>query len=135
VAWWRRRQALETAVHRWDAQAAVSSGPDPVEAKLAVDGIEELLVDFLPGMLSARPVEGLKGTFHAHATDTTGEWWLDFDAPGEAARHEHAKADTAVRGPAAGLYLWMLNRQSPEEAALDVFGRAETVSLWQAIKL
>jgi uncharacterized protein (TIGR03083 family) len=135
VAWWRRRQALETAVHRWDAQTAESRGPDPVATELAVDGIDELLVDFLPGILSARPVDGLTGTFHAHATDTTGEWWLDFDAPEVAARREHAKADTAVRGPASGLYLWMWNRQSPDEAGLEVFGRAATVPSWRAITL
>jgi uncharacterized protein (TIGR03083 family) len=133
VGWWRRRQALETAVHRWDAQAAAPSDPVALAAELALEGIDELLLEFLPGILSSRPVEGLKGTFHVHATDAPGEWWLDFDAPRTAARREHAKADTAVRGPASGLYLWMWNRQSPDAGGLEVFGRPETVTAWRAI--
>jgi uncharacterized protein (TIGR03083 family) len=136
VGWWQRRQALETAVHRWDAQEAAAVAPvAPIDAELAVEGIDELLTEFLPGLLSSGAPDGLKGTFHLHATDTPGEWWLDFDASGLATKREHAKADTAVRGPASGLYLWLWNRQSPEEAGLDVFGRPETVTAWSGIKI
>jgi uncharacterized protein (TIGR03083 family) len=140
VGWWRRRQALETAVHRWDVQAAgagaagAAGAADPIGPELAVEGVDELLVEFLPGILSARPVEELTGTLHLHATDTTGEWWLDLDAEGLTTRREHAKADTALRGPASGLYLWLSNRQTPEEAGLEVFGRAETVAAWPAVR-
>jgi uncharacterized protein (TIGR03083 family) len=135
VGWWQRRQALEMAIHRWDAQSAAGATPAaPIDAELAVDGIDELLEEFLPRVLSS-PVEGLKGTFHLHATDTPGEWWLDFAAADLATRREHAKADTAVRGPASGLYLWLWNRQTPEEAGLDVFGQTETVTAWRSIRI
>jgi uncharacterized protein (TIGR03083 family) len=136
VGWWQRRQALETAVHRWDTQSAVGGTPAaPIGAALAVEGIDELLVEFLPRLLSSAGGEGLKGTLHLHATDTPGEWWLDFDAAGVATRREHAKADTALRGPASGLYLWLWNRQSPEAAGLEVFGRPETVTAWRSIRM
>ena len=132
VGWWLQRQALETAVHRFDSQTASRPHPDPIGAELAVTGIDELIIQFLPRLAQ---IEELKGTFHLHATDVPGEWWLDFDAPGLAARREHAKADTAVRGPASGLYLWMWNRQSPEDAGLEVFGRTETVAAWRSVTI
>ncbi len=91
-----------------------------------------MLADFLPRALAANPAEALTGTLHLHATDTPGEWWLDFGAEGLATRREHAKADTAVRGPASGLYLWLWNRQTPEAAGLEVFGRVETADAWPA---
>jgi uncharacterized protein (TIGR03083 family) len=135
VGWWRRRQALETALHRWDAQAAAGQDPAPIAAQLALDGIEELLSEFAPGLLEGRDRGELAGSFHVHATDASGEWWLDFDAPDQPPKREHAKADTAVRGPASGLYLWLWNRQTPEEAGLEVFGRREVADAWREVKI
>jgi uncharacterized protein (TIGR03083 family) len=135
VGWWLRRQALETAVHRWDAQAAAGLAAAPIPPELAAEGIDETLADFVPGALSSRPVAELTGTLHLHATDTPGEWWLDFRADGLVTRRQHAKADTALRGPASGLYLWLWNRQTPEQGGLEVFGRSQTVAAWQAVKL
>jgi uncharacterized protein (TIGR03083 family) len=135
VSWWRRRQALETAVHLWDVQTAIGANPDPIEADLAAAGVDEYLTEFLPARLPALAVEGLTGTLHVHATDTPGEWWLDLDAEHLDTRRDHAKADTAVRGPAAGLYLWLWNRRSPDAAGLEVFGRAETVEAWKSVKI
>jgi hypothetical protein len=121
--------------------AGAPSDAGPIAAELAVRGVDEFLADFLPRAFSAHPTApattgALTGTLHLHATDTPGEWWLDFAAEGLATRREHAKADTAVRGPASGLYLWLWNRQAPEAAGLVVFGRAETVGAWpDAVKL
>jgi uncharacterized protein (TIGR03083 family) len=133
VRWWMRRQALESAVHRFDAQLAAGA-TTRVDPPLALEGIEEFLTAFLPGVLTQRPVDGLTGTFHVHATDAEGEWYMDLDAK-EPARHEHAKADTAVRGPASGLYLWLWNRQTPEEAGLETFGDGAVVEAWRAVKV
>ncbi|MGH9055516.1 MAG: maleylpyruvate isomerase family mycothiol-dependent enzyme [Acidimicrobiales bacterium] len=138
AGWWRRRQALETAVHRFDAQNATGAA-GPVPADLAAEGVDEMLTELLPTMVSRRPVEGLTGTVHLHATDipegAPGEWWLDFDAEGLDARREHAKAGTALRGPASGLYLWVWNRQTPQEAGLEVLGESALVDTWRSITL
>jgi len=44
---WPRRMAHETAVHRWDAQMALGLS-EPIEAKLAADGITEVIDTWLP---------------------------------------------------------------------------------------
>ena len=133
AGWWCRRQALESAVHRFDAQSAsgTPAGLDPV---LAAEGIDEYLTGLLPRIARNQSIEGMTGTFHVHTTDTDGEWSLDFDAEGLAVRHEHSKADTAIRGPASGLYLWILNRQTVDEAGLEVFGDRSVVDGWGGLR-
>jgi uncharacterized protein (TIGR03083 family) len=133
VGWWRRRQAMETAVHRWDAQDAAGLPADVVAAELATEGIDEVLTDFVPRALAGPGAPLLTGTLHLHATDTPGEWWLDFGGDVLVTRREHAKADAALRGPASGLYLWLWNRQTAAVAGLEVFGRTETVDAWSAM--
>ncbi len=133
AGWWCRRQALESAVHRFDAQSA-SRTPDPLKPILAAEGIDEYLTGLLPRLSRRNSLDGLTGTLHVHTTDTDGEWSLDFGAEDLSVRHEHTKADTALRGPASGLYLWMLNRQTVEEAGLELFGVRSVVDAWRNLR-
>jgi uncharacterized protein (TIGR03083 family) len=121
ASFWHRRMAQETAVHRWDAQAAAGDA-DPIDGALAVDGIDEYFELFLAGRVEAKPVEGLHGSLHLHATDTEGEWWVALAPDHIERRHEHAKADAAVRGPASTLLLWLWNRVPSDAAGLQPFG-------------
>jgi uncharacterized protein (TIGR03083 family) len=134
VGWWARRQALESLVHRYDVETGAGVDVSPIDPELAVEGCDEYLSQFLPRILARNPVPALVGTFHVHATDAAGEWSLDFSEPG-LTRREHSKADTAVRGPAAGLYLWMWNRLTPEEAGLEAFGDDSVVSAWREVQM
>lgn len=117
AAFWQRRMAHETTVHRVDAEQATGA-TGPVDAGFAVDGIDEYLDVFLP--LAARRVEAPpQGTLHLHATDVEGEWLVRLgDAP--SVERGHAKGDVALRGPAADLYLWVWGRVPTER--LEVFG-------------
>jgi hypothetical protein len=137
VAWWHRRLAVETAVHRWDAQhAAASAGllsdaeVSPVAGDVAGAGIEEFVVDFLPGLLDGEGGAGITGTLHLHATDGPSEWWMDLDAGG-VARPDHAKADTALRATRSDLLLWLYNRVPASR--LTVFGPSEVVDRWGGV--
>jgi uncharacterized protein (TIGR03083 family) len=121
VRFWDRRMALETAVHRWDAQAAIGT-VDAVDAALAVDGVDEYFELFVAGRLAAEPVPQLSGSLHLHATDSDGEWWIAFAPDHLERRHEHAKADAAVRGPASALLLWVWKRRPDDAPELQVFG-------------
>ncbi|MDG4833626.1 maleylpyruvate isomerase N-terminal domain-containing protein [Solwaraspora sp. WMMD1047] len=71
---WHRRMAHETAIHRWDAQMATAAG-GPVEMKLAIDGVSEVLDTWLPGgrRLSREP---LHGVVQLVAADAGQEWYL-----------------------------------------------------------
>jgi uncharacterized protein (TIGR03083 family) len=118
VAFWARRTAHETAMHRWDAQNA-GAAVDAIEAELAADGVDEYL-GILGAFRGRRFPES--GSIHLHSTDTPGEWLVRLDAEGIQLTREHAKGDVAVRGPASDLLLALMGRTTM--AAVDVFGEA-----------
>lgn len=124
---WFRRQAEETAVHRWDAQLAVGV-PEPIETEVALTGIDELLDVFF----AARQVD-LGGSVHFHATDSPhGEWVVANDADGGLiVGHGHEKGDVALRATASDLLLWLWGRPVPE-AGLEVFGDEGVLDRWRA---
>jgi len=110
VAFWLRRMAHETAVHRWDAERATGS-PLPIgPPALAADGVDEVLEVWMDDP-DDPPYAGAAGTVHLHASDTPGEWVLRLGADGgvEVAR-EHEHADVALRGPASDLDLVLWGR-------------------------
>jgi len=153
AAFWGRRMAQETVVHRWDAQSAAGT-PAPISPWLAGDGVSEVFEIFLPRLQAASPVDGLTGRLHLHATDLhatdlhtthlhathlhatalddqadpTGEWLVRLRPDSVHLTHEHGKGDVAVRGPAADLLLLLWNRRDAH--GLDVYGDASLLELW-----
>lgn len=116
VAFVQRRVAHETAVHRWDAQAAVGV-PDPLDAPLAADGIDE----FLDLILPRRPkhLEGPRDLVHLHASDAdrgfATEWLIEVGEGAVRVIRGHGKGDVAVRAPVSDLLLLLWRRIPPEE--------------------
>jgi uncharacterized protein (TIGR03083 family) len=129
VWWWCRRLAVEIAVHRWDAEFA-QRGPaaEEFEPGVAAAGIDEFMIEFLPGMLASADIAG---SLHLHATDGPTEWWIDLEAP-DSVRPEHSKADTAVRGTSSDLLLW-LNNRGPLES-IEVLGEQELARRWSEFR-
>jgi uncharacterized protein (TIGR03083 family) len=127
AGFWARRQANETAVHRWDAQLA-GADPQPIDRDLAVDGIDEFfdLVPFWRGA-SRLPVNG--ESIHLHATDGEGEWLVRLGTDGLVVTREHAKGDVAMRAPASHLLLFLYGRADASGA--EVFGDASILERWQ----
>jgi hypothetical protein len=104
--------ANEVAVHAWDARAAAGK-PEPIEAELAADAIDEWLTVMGP----MRPPEGLSGTLHILCTDAAGDWTVDlasFTTEGGG-----APADAELRGPASGILLRLLSRSDEGELTGD----------------
>jgi hypothetical protein len=134
VSWWWRRLAVETAMHRWDAQSAAAAAgeapPAPLGGEVAAAGVEEYVVDLLPGLLAKEGHRGLGGTLHLHATDGPSEWWIDLGAGG-VSRPDHAKADTALRATRSDLLLFLCNR---EPVQLEVFGGRGVLEEWKQLR-
>jgi uncharacterized protein (TIGR03083 family) len=135
VAWWCRRLAVEVAIHRWDAQHALaaenSQGPAPLDGDVARAGIEEFVVEFLPGLVAQEGVEGLAGTFHLRATDEPEEWWIDLDADGSMLPR-HTTADTAISATRSDLLLWLTNRGPLD--TVEVSGNRQVLDHWHQLR-
>lgn len=122
---WPRRAAHETAVHRWDAQLAIAAG-EPVEAKLAADGVSEVLDTWLPA--GRRRVQGQwHGVVHLSAVDAAQEWYLRLRGEGVALLdtatifdHDDHHARVQVSGTASDLLLALWGRVNFD--TLDVAG-------------
>ncbi len=138
VGWVRRRVLHETAMHRWDVQAAVGeSVTEPFAADVAADGIDEYLTVFLPSTATGRRAafEGPHGLIAVEARDWDAGWrvQLGFEGPvvvegkrGSAANDVSHSADAVLRGPVAELLLVLWRRRSVRD--VEVTGEAALVS-------
>ena len=133
AAFWPRRMAQETAVHRWDAESAVGD-LTPIDPALAADGIDEGLAVHLDSDAAdpdePEPPAGL-GSLHLHCTDVAGEWWAVLAGRHLTVRREHAKGDVAARGRAEDLLLVCWRRRPP--SAVDVVGDPTVLDAWLAL--
>lgn len=127
AAFWARRAAHETAVHRWDAEAAITT-PTPLGPRQAVDLLDEILEVLVPGRFHADLWTGPEESIHLHATDIDGEWFVVIGADGVTITHEHAKGDLAARGSASDLALMVAGRVPP--ARLELFGDPGVIDRW-----
>jgi hypothetical protein len=61
VGWWRRRLAVEVAIHRWDIEHAGAGGPAPrpPDAAVAAAGVEEFVTDLLLWLTNRKPLDPL----------------------------------------------------------------------------
>jgi hypothetical protein len=138
AAFWARRMAHETAVHRADGQIATGRAP-VIDADIAADGIDEWLMDLSgpdQGEADLRLAVLAGGqSLHVHATDVpagAGEWLIRRDQAGVQAGREHGKADVALRGGASDLLLVLMNRLPPDDRAVQVLGDPVLLSRWLA---
>lgn len=136
AAFWLRRMTSEAAVHRVDA--AITLGlPFELAPDLAADFLSEGLTMIAERPAAAPGTPGTGGggeTLHFHATDEglgeAGEWFVRRTPEGIELEHGHAKADVAVRGPAALLLLVLLRRLPPTHEGIQVLGDGAVLTKW-----
>jgi uncharacterized protein (TIGR03083 family) len=133
TAAWARRGAHDLVVHRADAAGAVGA-PYTVAPEVAADAIDEFL-DLMGHLLAAAGgADGPSGSVHLHATDAgpdvAAEWLVELAPPGFTWRHDHERADVAVRGPLADVLLVVCRRLPPSADAVEVLGDRDLLDAW-----
>ncbi|MGI5471972.1 maleylpyruvate isomerase family mycothiol-dependent enzyme [Streptomyces sp. CA-132043] len=139
-AFYARRFAHETAIHRADAALALGV-PYDLDEEVAADAVDEWLsLGSLPMMFDYHPemreLLGPGRTLHFHATDTApetaAEWVVDLTGDVIAWRRAHERAAVAVRGPLTELLLTIYRRRPAQRDGIEIFGDAELLDLWLA---
>lgn len=134
VGFWYRRMALETAVHRADAELGAGRDVTPVAADVAVDGLDEVL-----GPIMAAYTDDPRWSFEPdgrvvaletsvrHAvrrlhlgTGSHGVGWV-YGAG------QNGGSDVTITAPASDLYLWVWGRAPAD--VLTVEGDVALVEL------
>ncbi|MFG3496360.1 maleylpyruvate isomerase family mycothiol-dependent enzyme [Streptomyces sp. NPDC047928] len=133
-AFWARRQAHETAVHRVDAESALpatAGRATPVEARFAADGVDELLCGF-HAREKSRVRTAAPATLRVRATDTGDVWTVTLtERPPRTTRTDEGPADCELAGPADKLYLLLWNRLADASPAVTVSGDDRPLRLWR----
>ncbi|MGW1563878.1 maleylpyruvate isomerase family mycothiol-dependent enzyme [Streptomyces sp. NPDC002144] len=128
LAFWARRQAHETTVHRLDAESARGGTPSGISAGFAADGIDELLCGF-HARTRSKVRSDTPRVLRVRATDADGGVWTVrlSQEPPVTVRGEEGAADCEVAGPAPRLYAALWNRQ----AFPEVSGDDSVAALWR----
>lgn len=129
LAFWTRRQAHETTVHRYDAEAARGGAASPIATDFAADGIDELLRGFHARSRSKVRTEEPR-VLRVRAVDAGADavWTVRLSAePPVTSRDGSGEAEAELSGPADRLYLALWNRMPMP----SVTGDASLATLWR----
>ncbi|MEU6260735.1 maleylpyruvate isomerase family mycothiol-dependent enzyme [Streptomyces sp. NPDC047043] len=135
LAFWARRQAHETTVHRVDAESSRGGPHSEIAPGFAADGIDELLRGFHARSRSKVRSDEPR-VLRVRATDADGAVWTVrlSQEPPVATRDAAGDADCEVAGTAGRLYLALWNRtpfpQVTGDASLAALWRAKSAVTW-----
>ena len=115
TGFWRRRQALETVVHRWDAERCAGR-PSPIDPWLASDGVDEVVGTLFPRQVERGRTTQPEVAVRLVASDTGHAWTL---GSGPVAGD--------VSGTAEPLLLLLWRRTTLDDPALTVSGDVTAV--------
>ncbi|MDJ0663732.1 MAG: maleylpyruvate isomerase family mycothiol-dependent enzyme [Acidimicrobiia bacterium] len=127
VQMWARRQAHETAIHRFDAQSAIDSVV-PFDSAFASDGIDEILTAMAP-RYNELPLESAV-TLAVHPTDAEERWTVTLGPDGIDTVRTAQHADLTLSGTASDLYLAVWNRG--DDSAIEQVGDLAVLDIWRA---
>ena len=136
LAFWARRQAHETAIHRFDAQSMRRDGVTEPRAAFdpdfAADGIDELV----RGFAARLKADGVPRELLVRSADTEDAWRFTWPSEGSVrtrryrAGAETGPADCVLAGPASGVYLFLWNRCAAADANIAITGDHGILRTW-----
>jgi uncharacterized protein (TIGR03083 family) len=112
VAFWHRRMAHETALHRWDAQLA-HGAPVPIDPDLAVSALGESLDIYVTGRLDGQDISGAGETVLLQCTDRPAGWRIALQPSAvqvESLANADDTADAEISAGASDLWLFVMGR-------------------------
>ena len=141
LAFWARRQAHETAVHRADAESAAGVLPT-YPADFAADGIDELIMGFGRRAKYSPVTDADGGRLRVVSADTGDAWSIDAHEGRMQPRRDNSGEDRAadgagakmctVTGPASGVYLFLWHRADAARAGVAVTGNPGLLECWES---
>lgn len=129
LAFWARRQAHETAIHRADAESAIGRTAT-YDAEFALDGLDELITGFWARKSTRLVADPARSLFVA-PTDAERRWHIAILPDGRAitSAPPFPQADCAVTATASELYLLLWNRLPENVGAIT--GDDAVLRLWR----
>ncbi|MEV0375021.1 maleylpyruvate isomerase family mycothiol-dependent enzyme [Streptomyces sp. NPDC050636] len=135
---WARRMLFETLVHRADAELTLGLRP-AIDRALAVDGIDEFLVNLPFATFFAPKVANLRGagkTIRFRTTDGNADWLVSLRPDGfgidQAGATADTTADATVQATAADLLLLLYGRRPHNTEAVEHEGDQDLLLHWFA---
>jgi uncharacterized protein (TIGR03083 family) len=128
AGFWQRMQAIEAAVHRWDAENAVGTA-GPIDAELAADAVGqtfEIMAPMRRTVAQAPPGRGERFLFRR--TDGPQFWAVRFDGDAVLLGADDGSYDIQISGSASDLALFLWQRDVARE--LDVQGNTSLLDYY-----
>jgi uncharacterized protein (TIGR03083 family) len=123
-----RRLAMESVIHRWDAEDAHGTAR-PIDDAFARDGVDEMLMLFREDLEYENNSPRRHGqTVLLREEHGPGHWLVSFDAGGVTTSSAVGPADVTITGTASDLLLFIMGRRLPSEMQID--GDTELAGSW-----
>lgn len=129
AAFWARRMAHESSVHRFDAQAA-HGVMQPIDADLAIDGIDELLDVMAPRVYARDEIAGPSGTITLASSDN-GTWNLQLEPTSIARIDPPKEPSVTAHGTTSALLLALYGRVP--WTSLETNGDIDLLTAWTSV--
>jgi uncharacterized protein (TIGR03083 family) len=129
VGFWKRHMAVETVIHRWDAEAGAGIAGPAMDPEMAAEAVDEYL-DLGVGASRAINASPAGPAVRVACTDTAREWYLDLTEAGRTLHHEPIDVAMTLRGEAEALLLLLWGRLDADHTNVDIDGDHQILARW-----